>query len=108
MDKETARFPMTTVTETEFDFYDWAGLYKENPEEFEARRTALLMIEASRGTPAQAAACRAMLDAYEKRVAGCEPQKRLQVAASMMAESVSQLGIELKVLKHSLEQLDES
>ncbi len=85
-----------------FDFYDWAGLYQENPAEFEARRSAALMIELARGTPEQCAAGRALLDSYEKRVKGCSTQERLKVAAEMMAESAKQLNTELEMLKQAL------
>jgi len=33
---------MTDKAMDNFDFNDWAGLYLENPEEFEARRKAAL------------------------------------------------------------------
>jgi len=90
-----------------FDFDDWAGLYIENPQEFEARRSTALMMALMRGSPENYAAGRAMLDAYEKRVEGCDPQERFQVAASMMAESASQLRTELLMLKHTLENIEE-
>ncbi|MFK7891008.1 MAG: hypothetical protein AB8B63_09370 [Granulosicoccus sp.] len=91
---------------TQFDFDDWAGLYLENPQEFEARRKAALMIELTRGSPEQCAAGRAILETYEKRVQGCDTQERLRVAASMMAESARQLGTEWKMLKLELEKLE--
>lgn len=98
---------MAEHSTTEFDFYDWAGLYQENPQEFEARRSAALMIELMRGSAEQCASGRRMLDAYEKRVQGCDSQERLQVAASMMAESASQLKTELMILKKTLEDIEE-
>ena len=88
----------------EFDFDDWAGLYLENPQEFEARRTAALMIELSRGSERQCTAGRALLDAYDRQVSGSDSHERLQVAMRMMAESAQELCTELQMLKHSLEQ----
>ncbi|MFK7996496.1 MAG: DUF3135 domain-containing protein [Granulosicoccus sp.] len=87
----------------QFDFYDWAGLYQENPQEFEAKRSAMLMIELTRGSAKQCAAGRALLESFDKQVQGCDPQERLQVAMSMMAESARQLGTELSILKNALD-----
>lgn len=89
-----------------FDFDDWAGLYLENPEEFEARRQATLMIEMMRGSPEQCAAGRELLHAYEKRVKGCDPQQRMQIAASMMMESTKELNTELMLLKDALQKIE--
>ncbi|MFK8080681.1 MAG: DUF3135 domain-containing protein [Granulosicoccus sp.] len=94
---------MAEQSADQFDFYDWAGLYQENPQEFEARRSSALMIELTRGTPEQCAAGRAMLESYERRVKNCDPQERLEIASSMMMESVKQLGTELMILKQALE-----
>lgn len=98
---------MADHSAAEFDFYDWAGLYQENPQEFEARRSAALMIELTRGSAEQCAAGRALLDSYEKQVRGCDSQQRLQVAASMMAESAQQLNTELMLLKQALQNIEE-
>ena len=95
---------MTRHCTAEFDFDDWAGLYLENPQEFEARRKAALMIELSRGSERERTAGRAMLDAYERQVSGCNSQERLQVAMRMMAESAQELCTEMQMLKHSLDQ----
>lgn len=95
---------MTDKAMDNFDFNDWAGLYLENPEEFEARRKAALYLEMAKGTPEQCAAGSAMLDAYEKRVKGQCVQKRLQVSASMLMDSLQQLQTELMLLKHTVEQ----
>lgn len=87
----------------EFDFDDWAGLYLENPQEFEARRQAALMIEMAKGNSEQAAACRELLDAFDQRVQGCNTAERLQVAAQMMADSAQQMSTELMLVKQNLE-----
>lgn len=86
----------------QFDFDDWAGLYMENPREFEARRQAVLMIELAKGSAEQRAAGRAILTCFEQRAKGCDVQERMQVAASMMLESTQQLKTELKVLQQML------
>ena len=89
-----------------FDFDDWAGLYLENPQEFEARRKATLMIEMMRGSAEQCSAGRELLEAYETRVKDCNSAQRLQVAASMMMESARELSTELMMLKHTLESIE--
>lgn len=98
---------MVEHSAAKFDFDDWAGLYLENPQEFEARRSAALMIELTRGSVEQCAAGRELLEAYEKQVAGCDPQQRMQAAASMMAESARQLNTELMLLKQALQSIEE-
>jgi hypothetical protein len=97
---------MQQDSRSDFDFDDWAGLYMENPEEFEARRQAVLMIELARGTPEQAAKGRALLDAYEKAAKGRTPLERAALAGSMMMDSAQELNVELMMLKDSLEKLD--
>jgi hypothetical protein len=78
---------MAEHSANQFDFDDWAGLYLENPQQFEARRQAALMIELTRGTAEGCAAGRVLLESYEKRVKGCDSQERMQVAAAMVMES---------------------
>ena len=97
---------MAEQSTAQFDFDDWAGLYMESPQEFEARRSAALMIELTRGSADQCASGRALLDAYEKRVKGCDSKERLEVAASMMAESAMQLRTELMVLREALQSIE--
>lgn len=97
---------MQQDSRSDFDFEDWAGLYLENPQEFEARRQAVLMIELARGTPEQAAKGRALLDAYEKAAKGRSPMERAALAASMMMDSAQELNVELMMLKDALEKLD--
>ncbi len=92
----------------EFDFDDWAGLFIENPQEFEARRQAALMIELSRYNAQQRESGKAILAAFEKRVAGSNAQERLEVAGQMMADSALQLQTELMLLKKVLEDAVES
>ncbi|MGQ7847572.1 DUF3135 domain-containing protein [Granulosicoccus sp. 3-233] len=92
----------------DFDFDDWAGLYVENPEEFEARRQATLMIELMRQTPENARNGRQTLDSFELAVQNRNPEERLKMAASLMMDSVHQLSAELQLLKQALQQLEET
>lgn len=97
---------MADQVDMAFDFDDWAGLYVENPQEFEARRKATLMIEMTRGTAEQCTAGREMLEAYERRVKGCNSEQRMHISASMMMESARELSTELMLLKQSLQTLE--
>lgn len=91
---------------SEFNFDDWAELYKKNPEEFEARRSAALMLELASGTSQQRAAAFAVLESFESRAKACDPQQRMELAASMMTESLSELSTELMVLKKAVEDFE--
>lgn len=92
----------------EFDFEDWAGLYLEDPQEFEARRQAALMIEMTRGSAENAAAARALLAAFDKAALGCSPAQRMHIANEMMMESAHQLSAELQILRQTLEEAEHS
>jgi hypothetical protein len=94
---------MADKTTADFDFDDWAGLYIENPEEFEARRKAVLYLAMARGTPDQSAAGRVLLESYEKQVKGQDVQTRLKIASSFMMDSLQQLQSELMLLQHTIE-----
>ncbi len=92
----------------DFDFDDWAGLYLENPEEFESRRQAVLMIEMTRHSPEHAAVARTLLDSFEKTAKGRTPEQRMMIASNMMMESAHQLSAELQLLLQALESVESS
>ncbi len=96
---------MQQISSDDFDFDDWAGLYLENPEEFEARRQATLMIELLRLTPENAQAGRQALDSFELASQGRSPEERMTIAANLMMDSVHQLSAELQLLKQAVQQL---
>lgn len=97
---------MSQQTSSEFDFDDWAGLYLENPEEFESRRQAVLMIEMTRGSAEHAATARRLLEFYEQAARGRSPEQRMIIANNMMMESAHQLSAELRLLMQALEALE--
>lgn len=97
---------MSTQISGDFDFDDWAGLYLENPQEFESRRQAVLMIEMTRRSPEHADAARALLDCFEKAAKGCTPEQRMLIASNMMMESAHQLSAELQILLQALESVE--
>ncbi|NND93139.1 MAG: DUF3135 domain-containing protein [Granulosicoccus sp.] len=90
----------------DFDFDDWAGLYIENPQEFEARRQTVLMLEIARGSAVRSSTAHDLLSTFETVAKGCSDQERMLVAAAMMMESVQQLSAELQVLKEALKRGD--
>ena len=90
----------------DIDFDDWAGLYLENPVEFESRRQAVLMIEITRRSPEHADAARALLESFEKAAKGRTPEQRMMIASSMMMESAHQLSAELQLLLQALESVE--
>ena len=91
---------------SDFDFDDWAGLYLENPEEFESRRQAVLMIEMTRRSPEHADAARALLDAFENAAKGRTPEQRMMIASNMMMESAHQLSAEMQILLQALKTVE--
>lgn len=98
---------MQNNTADVFDFDDWAGLYLENPAEFEARRQATLMLEMLRCSPDGTEACRQMLDSFELAVEGRRTEERMSIAANLMMDSLHQLSAELQILQLTLQQLEQ-
>ena len=97
---------MSQQTSGEFDFDDWAGLYLENPAEFESRRQAVLMIEMTRRSPEHADAARVLLESFEKAAKGRTPEQRMLIASTMMMESAHQMSAELQLLLQALESVE--
>ncbi len=97
---------MSQQTSGDFDFDDWAGLYLENPEEFESRRQAVLMIEMARGSAEHAATARTLLESFEKAAKGRTTEQRMTIANNMMMESANQLSAELQLLMQALESME--
>jgi len=84
----------------DFDFDEWAELYRCDPAAFEARREVLLGIELARGDERQRERGRDALARYERAAVGLDTWGRLQLAASCMSESA-------EALKGSLARLGE-
>lgn len=96
---------MTDHSASQFDFDDWAELYKDNPQEFEIRRSAALMFEVARGSSKQRTDAYAMLESFERRAEGCDTQQRLKLSASMMTDSLGELSTELMMLRLAIQNL---
>ena len=74
----------------EFDFDEWANLFKINPVAFEARRQAVLAIELAKAGP-RAARARVCLSNLEAAMVGKTAEERSRVALLWMADSADQL-----------------
>ena len=75
-----------------FDFDEWAELYRCDPAAFEARRQAVLMLELSRGEPRQRDAARAAMARYERAANGLDGAARTALAAGFMHDSSAELA----------------
>lgn len=89
---------------SEFDFDEWAELYKRDPAEFEARRKAVLAIELAKGG-AEAAPAREMLRRLDQRVEGLDDTERARTAFVWMAASLGQLSSRMGELGESVTHL---
>ncbi|MGE0311970.1 MAG: hypothetical protein AB7P21_10175 [Lautropia sp.] len=85
----------------EFDFDEWAALYRTDPAAFEARRKAVLSIELAKGGPLAAPAAARLAD-LEARSAGATPAQRMTLAAQAMLESSRELQAHLETLARDL------
>ncbi len=74
-----------------FDFDEWANLYKRDPRAFEARRQAMLAIELAKGGKS-AEQARIALRRLEKQVAGQSDTDRIQTSLMWMIASLRQLN----------------
>jgi hypothetical protein len=88
----------------QFEFEDWATLYRNDPVRFEARRQAVLAIELAKAGPS-AAKARVCLSNLESALQGKSPEERARISLLWMAESLLQLQNRLaditKRLDHS-------
>lgn len=95
----------------DFDFDDWADLYKRDPQAFEARRQAVLAIELAKGGAA-AIPARQVLRQLEADLEGCTSEERMlksfeAMAASMgrLQDGMSDLGSSVADLNSALERV---
>lgn len=85
----------------QFNFDEWAELYRSDPFAFEARRKATLMIEAARSGPAAREAVAMLLAQKPSR----DRHIRLEGALNQMTRSMAVLAIHLHDLAQSLQKL---
>ncbi|MEZ5661340.1 MAG: hypothetical protein R3E83_23375 [Burkholderiaceae bacterium] len=86
----------------EFDFDEWADLFRRDPQAFEARRQAVLALELAKGTPGQAAAARKRLKQFEQQNENASPEART-AAGQMMLEDVQRLNEQMSALSGALQ-----
>ena len=85
-----------------FDFDDWAGLYRRDPDAFEARRQAVLGLELARADERRREAGRRALACFDRAASGLPPERRAALAATMMRESLVELGERLEALREAV------
>ncbi|MFT3800074.1 MAG: hypothetical protein QM766_02560 [Burkholderiaceae bacterium] len=91
--------------EQDFDFDEWAELYRADPLAFEARRQAVLALEIARHRT-HAGAARRSLGELNEQLAGCAEHERLDLAFGAMADSLARLTREMADLRRTVEQVD--
>ncbi len=91
----------------DFDFDDWAELYKRDPQAFEARRQAVLAIELAKGGAA-AIPVRQVLRQLDADLEGCSDQERILKSFEAMAASMSRLQDGMSDLGSSVDGLNQA
>ncbi|MFZ9406089.1 MAG: DUF3135 domain-containing protein [Burkholderiaceae bacterium] len=85
-----------------FDFDEWAALYQQDPQAFEARRKALLTIEVAR-SGIHASQARVLVDRLEQELDGKSDLERVSLSMLALLSAASQLTSELQTLALALE-----
>ncbi len=86
----------------DFNFDDWADLYREDPVAFEARRQAVLAMTLAKAPLEQAEPVRNLLREYDRRVEGLSDRQRIETATMMAVESMNELAERLQTLRRTL------
>jgi len=84
-----------------FDFDEWAALYRQDPDAFEARRKALLTIEVAR-SGRHAPQARAMLERLEQQLEGKSDADRIKLSMLAMQAAATRLVDELQALSTAM------
>jgi hypothetical protein len=90
----------------EFDFDDWADLYRRDPAAFEARRQAVLALEIAKAGPA-AAPARQSLRRLDKLLEGKSDEERVRQSLVWMVASMRQLSEKLTRLGEAVDEMHE-
>lgn len=88
----------------EFDFDDWAELYKRDPVAFEARRQAVLALEIAKAGPV-AAPARHSLRRLDHYLEGKSDEERMRQSMVWMVASMRQLSEKLTRLGDAVDEL---
>lgn len=91
----------------DFDFDEWAALYRRDPRAFEARRQTMLAIEIARGGD-HAASASAALRRMEEHLAGQDEQERARRSFIWMIASIQQLNERMAALSTSVSALNQT
>ena len=88
----------------EFDFDDWAELYKRDPVAFEARRQAVLALEIAKAGPV-AAPARHSLRRLDHHLEGKSDEERVRQSMLWMVASMRQLSETLTRLGDAVDEM---
>ena len=97
---------MNNTGEFSFDF--WVALAKEDPEAFEAQRTAVLGLALARGSDAQRERGRKALARFEKAAEGRSAAERIELAGQQLTDSLRELERSLDQTVAGLQQVRDS
>lgn len=90
----------------EFDFDDWAELYRRDPAAFEARRQAVLALEIAKAGPV-AAPARHSLRKLDQLLEGKSDEERVRQSMIWMVASMRQLSEKLTHLGDAVDEMQE-
>lgn len=90
----------------DFDFDEWAQLYREDPVAFEARRQAVLALEIAKAGPAGAPAKRT-LQRLEHYLEGKSDTERMRQSMVWMVASMRQLSDKMTALGEAVGTLEQ-
>lgn len=97
---------MNNTDEFSFDF--WVALAKEDPDAFEAQRTAVLGLALARGSETQRERGREALARFEKAAAGCSVAERIDLAGQHLTASLRELERSLDQTVNGLQHVRDS
>ncbi|HYF60212.1 MAG TPA: DUF3135 domain-containing protein [Burkholderiaceae bacterium] len=86
-----------------FDFDEWAALYRDDPQAFEARRRALLAIEIAKGG-AHAEAAKSMIARLDAQLEGKDDAERMRLSMLAMVASARRMTDRLTELARLMEE----
>jgi hypothetical protein len=89
----------------EFDFDDWAMLYRHDPAAFDARRQAVLALELAKADPKAALQARNALRRLEGQLTGKSDAERIQTSMIWMAASMKLLSIRMQDLGETIDRV---
>lgn len=85
----------------DFDFDEWADLYRRDPQAFEARRQAVIALELASHRDL-AGPARETLRRLDAQLQGCSDEERLPASFRFLTDSLGQLCAQMEALNSSV------